>query len=586
MSSKLDDPIPPRERPGFFRVLFEGGMLSRNDLFQLALTNKTYFKMMTLELYRENIKTTPFRNPASLICRAMDEDSDARLDRWLELGEFVYDTGSPNARVLYANKGQGIHLLMAACIKKGAEKCLRMLMAYTARPGVPFTYDRMWVYEGAKNVALGFGLVQCLMMLHDTDRDKYYPCPDAIYNTILRHAHSPRIINWMEARLPNDMASLVEALESQCGVRHTQPAVIEVLLDKVPLASRNPSGRVRPNHLRALCVAAGALHTTAVELIIETSTKLKAFDPNPKTIYTHSYNPLLAVLTQRLPTNPSTSPSACCTPVLPAAQLPADHDPHGARLAHEANLTTWHNSTKRTARLMYHLTKLLVPVARQQLRRHPDALDSLLARAALTYVFVLRSFLLANIPWLLPRRVTDRILVAANPSRKTRWNSEGEEWPLFIYSYGPEGADEPLRGGGETALDYTWRTELSGKWLRERLEQAGVRLDAALEGIWRLLLEGVQRQVAAVADMYLDVWAKIGRREWGSVDALWELLVAGERLVRKVKVVALVPAAAPEWVQMARPRTRRETREETAGGGDGSGKRPREDSGDGKSGKG
>jgi hypothetical protein len=144
--------------------------------------------------------------------------------------------------------------------------------------------------------------------------------------------------------------------------------------------------------------------------------------------------------------------------------------------------------------------------------------------------------LLANITWLLSEWECSERLDGADVGRRTKWNvglwEEDEDWAVSaaVYSYG-EGEDE-CQWGGEAALGYTWKRGLLAWKVRDALKREGVELDTRLVDIWEML---VTTGTVTKARRYLKVWAgfeTIGGR-WDSVDGLWELLVAGERLKRE-----------------------------------------------------
>ncbi|KAK4238753.1 hypothetical protein C8A03DRAFT_14810 [Achaetomium macrosporum] len=571
------------EQPKVIRALVESRTLTGNDLLELALTSKAMFRLVYQECRRDKIKRLPFQaNRRSPVWSVIELDDPEGLKEALELGEFDKDTTSPNGRLLHANGRRGVHLLMGMCIERGSASCLDFLRTWVDSPSTPFTYDPMWVHEKAKSVGLRSGRLECLLYLHDRDKEEEspsYPSPTALYTTLLKQARSPAAIHWLSHRMPPN-TDYLPVLIAQAGNRYTQPTVLEALIDLVPRGTLSSTisdptdNNNNPCTVTALSAAASALHTSAIDVLLRWGAR--AFHPDPakqtgNSIVTvpSSSNPLFCALAaQHLPLG-RPKPHSSPRPVPPR------------KLANQRWLAT---AVKPRATAMHATVAYLTEAAeiefsvfwRKDPGRGQQVMGEMLDFAGLVFVFSLRVFLLGNLGWLLSSSHSDgdgygdgdelrqRLLIDAVPGRVTAWS----ETPFVAcsgrsVSVGGEGEDVKI-AKGEADLGVTWREGLSGRWVRARLREEGVGLVKPLEEIWNMLLTPTTAELAARYLKFRPEKVESGN----SLDLLWELLVAAERegsvlreTPRKVKVD---DAECPEAVDEAK---RRKIVQEAGAGG-------------------
>ena len=583
MSSSANTSPPAIERPGVIRALVESRTLPFKALLDLSLTNKTVRRLVFQESLRLSIKHIPLAHTrrSPLWC-AIEADYPKGLHTALELGEFDRDMTSPNARMLHANGGRGVHILLSLCIANGSGRCFSFLMKWISNPAVPFTYDAKWLYEKAKQTALREGRVQCLLFLYDSDKDSLLPSPAPIYSTLLHQARSPTVVAWLSRRMPPGMDYL-PILIAQCSNEYTQPALLEVLLDLVPRheLSLPVSSDERVDNTTALSAAASALHVPPIEMLLRPGARtFPAFSGN--NVDTTAANPLFSAVSHRLPWETREPMGYSFSPASTQEEDEEDDDESNIPapnplLVHHAKLRQWHTQTSHLASRMYTAAMYLVDAAELEFslrcggdhgnnqQQQQQQLTDMLNTAALLYLHTLRSFLLKNLPWVLSspsspssmpaargqdteNRTNDKraallnqLIVTTNtseaattkPTTTTPWQSfldavrqgnalyddDDDDDDNYSDLYNPTSTPHP-----KPHTIHTWQLSLSSRQVRSQLATHGVHLPQRLEDIWVLLATPTTGDVAA---RYLRVF--VDEEVSRGLVGLWELVVAEER---------------------------------------------------------
>jgi hypothetical protein len=175
-------------------------------------------------------------------------------------------------------------------------------------------------------------------------------------------------------------------------------------------------------------------------------------------------------------------------------------------------------------------------------RRGQRVMGEMLDYAAMVYVHSLRVFLLGNLQWWLQDGDEDdgglkkKLLTPAQPGRVTAWSETSIASSLLHCTTTTSNTSEttPPEGretGTETSLPITWRANMSGRWVRAKLQQelgvvsGGSLLPRPLEEIWNMLLTPTTAELAGRYLRFDPERVSSGN----SLDVLWELLVAAER---------------------------------------------------------
>jgi hypothetical protein len=408
----------PLERSDVMRALIESRMLSGKDLFALSLANRSICGVAYQEMRRLKIRMTPLFTPFSgnrqnpLWCYMEFDRADA-FKKALELAEFEKDTEGPNGRLLRADGGKGAHLLMKCCIEKGAARCLAVLMRW-ADDSQTFRYDPEWVHALATHEALDGGRrIECLLSLHDGDKDGSFPPPEPTYTILLEAARSPAAVAWLSRRLPPD-TDYLSILFEQCGNRYIHPAVVEATMDLITremMSIVSPTQSTPNTFIHAIAAAASVLHIPLIDLLLRRGPTIFFQDgqalcgPN-----TSVPNPLHSALCHPLPGKPKEENHRL--PRAPHRGLNSWHPPR--RPPTMADLKKrWFRETSQTATLIYIACQYLLDHAYIEVRcataleRDADKLEDRLRTdlrvgAAMVFLHNLRAFLLGNLRWLLP----------------------------------------------------------------------------------------------------------------------------------------------------------------------------------------
>ena len=573
------------ERPEVIRALVESRALPFKALLDLSLTNKTVRRLVFQESLRLSIKHVPIAHTrrSPLWC-AIESDYPRSLQTALELGEFDKDTTSTNARMLHANGGRGVHILLSLCITHGSGRCFSFLLKWISNPAIPFTYDAKWLYEKAKHTALGEGRVQCLLFLYDSDKDNILPDPTPLYSTLLHQARSPTVVSWISHRMPPD-TDYRPVLIAQCGIEYTQPALIETLMDLVPKSklSLPDSSDEAVDNSTALSAAASALHIPAIEMLLRRGARMFPSSAG-NSLDTAAANALFSAVSHRLPRE-SREPMGYPYPRASTDEESEEDDDESTipspnpLLVHRTKLRKWHTETAHLASRMYTAATYLVDAAElevsllggsaQDRKQHQQQLTDMLDTAALLYLHNLRSFLLKNLPWVLssPTSVSvstapgqdtttadkraallNQLIVSTttpnNPPTPTPWqtfltsirdrnalyddsdfDSDDSDSDSDLHSSDlSDSSPSPSPTHPHAPKQTKWFPSLSARSVRSQLAAQGVHLPPRLEDIWVLLATPA---TAKVAGEYLRVEGDEEGSRWGGV-GLWELVFAGE----------------------------------------------------------
>ena len=189
-----------------------------------------------------NVKQVPFHRAKSLFLLAMHSDDVEEFSRYLEMGDFVKDKTSPNARTLYKTRS-GIYHLMDLCLVWGAGRCLQHLCEWCRQPEVPFKYDLGRLQHLARQCAIRYGRPGCLLALADTftDEDELR----AVHALCLASARTPEMVRKLALRFP-PLHDRLPFLVLACADPFVHPSLIEALAEPF----------VSPNRLMETCVTA------------------------------------------------------------------------------------------------------------------------------------------------------------------------------------------------------------------------------------------------------------------------------------------------------------------------------------------
>lgn len=543
---------------------------------------------------RRNMGEVPPEKPNSVIRTALDRDNATRLRTLLELVDVVNDADSLTGRVLHANEGRGIHLLMNECIKRSAPRCLKFLMEWTTEPNVPFTYELDWVYERAKEIANIDGAITCLLMLHD---EKICLAEDGLFESLLSQARTHLAVKELVSRLPIAV-NLIPALTTQCEAATVQPLVIESFLRKIPPSDLFfPPAPLDGITLTPLSTAAHALHVPALTVFFREGVpalKHLLSSPIAGVHLWPTHNPLVAAMSQALPRppcEPTPLPDLPFTPSHKTIPVPPKSWTTGlARLASLMRSTAITLLNQAILELFFpnHSHSKTSQVTAECINLYTATLD----RAALVFLHAVRTFLLDNLRWMISSSSKKRKALKRDvEGRRSAWGGyvlygvgcvwrdgrmkgqEGEReedgeggrkggywckegnragW-MSIAEGEQEWGEEAKREGevklpgsvlsyveaGEYAewlLPVSWRSGMTGRRLIRVLE--GVVNEGLLPGdvlddledTWDML---ARPEVLEVAGEYLDFTMPPGRegKEWNGREWFWDLLVAGEKKV-------------------------------------------------------
>ncbi|KAK3290509.1 uncharacterized protein B0H64DRAFT_452589 [Chaetomium fimeti] len=533
----------PLERPGLFRLIVESQAFSGVKFIELALMNKAIYQLAFQERLRYRIKNIPFRHFGNPLCQAISADRPDLLEHALQLGEFdrrEQAMTSRNGRYLMDETGSAVHDLLEMCVHNGARRCLALLLKLGDTHGRPYRYGREWLYHTAREVALTKGKLQCLFYLHDHDheRGRHLPSPTQLYTTLLARARSPAIVTWLARRLPPaPQTNYRSLLTTHCGDLHSQPAAIDALAQLVPPAERR---FLAP----ALCAAASIAHLAALDILLRRANAqaYAACRAAGEAYSSAGANPLFCALTHPLPGRPS----GAVLRVFPSAGEERDREEWAEEgdgwVRGQMQLRmTWRDRVRRVFVVLYLVVHYLgVDAVGDEFREREEwgLRDEMLDCAAVIYLFQLRVYFLANLPWLLECKpaLRDELLV---PVRKGRSTTAPPVWARagFIFSAAAIGGDgtrigaspdeegEELVGLGETKPIYTWRKGTSGKRAMAVTKAERVGLTQHMVAIWEVLLTPTTTRMA---ERYLKIRGKnlVGR---APMALLWDLLVAEER---------------------------------------------------------
>ncbi|KAJ4286906.1 hypothetical protein N0V88_007850 [Collariella sp. IMI 366227] len=190
------------------------------------------------------------------------------------------------------------------------------------------------------------------------------------------------------------------------------------------------------------------------------------------------------------------------------------------RVKEKSRRYKWDDNVDQTVSSLCHTFRRLRRILKEEFPVETDGplFKEIVQYAALVYLHNLRAFFMLNLPWLLSqtstgRAIRDQLLAPAKKGRMTRWMAvHDKEWWLR---------------SSEIESSYTWRSGLSGRRVKEKLQDADFRLPKRLENIWKFLLTSRTVQQA-------ESFLRVDSRRYDSRDTcdeiLWELLVAEEKL--------------------------------------------------------
>jgi hypothetical protein len=403
------------------RAVVESGKLSNKDLFELSLANKSICGVAYQEVRRLKIRTTPFFNNRQnpLWCYIELDQPDA-LKKALELADFENDIKSTNGRVLHSDGGTGVHLLIKCCIQQGAARCLAVVMKWADRSS-KFSYDPKWVYELAWHEARHGGRrLECLLSLHDRDKDGSLPPPEPTYTILLETIRAPAAVAWLSRRLPPD-TDYLSILFEQCGNKYIHPAVVEATMDLITpemIRTVRPTQSRPTTFIHAVAAAASVLHIPLIDLLLQRGPTV--FFQDAKALYGANVpNPVYSALCHPLPGKPEEERHR-------VPRTPPHNPPSMADLKKR-----WIRETSQTANMIYvacqylldhaHIeAKCAAALERDAEKVNDRLLMDLLDGAAMVYLHNLRAFLLGNLRWLLPSSSADTTGTSTTTSSRSK----------------------------------------------------------------------------------------------------------------------------------------------------------------------
>ncbi|KAK4112827.1 hypothetical protein N656DRAFT_77840 [Canariomyces notabilis] len=496
---------------------------------QFKRDNPALYYKWFMDDERQNVRNVGFAQPNSVIHEAILTDDAELLTFLMQLGNFARDKTTRNGRMLWAQGGHGIELLMNLCIRSGAAECLKFLMDWTAKPGIPFKFDEKKLYERARDLAISTDpdiepRIECLLLLDSLKPGNRAANAkaDGLYGTLLSRAWSPGAVMQLADLLPPDTDFMPFVL-ANCRIRMRQPEIIRVLLNKIDRKLWNSLVMYKGRLATPMSMAAEGLHVNVMTMLLRKG--VQPFEHHmAEGLISAGCNPLFAVVNQELPGKPE-------------IQLPGGREVEDETMRKQL-LRQWKSRVKPHASLMRTAVAMLVDAAKVDFTSHPhphpareDELTEMLDIAAISYIHTLRNFLLRNLPWQLPAEQASKLLVpVSDPLRRTTvWEAQNPIEPGL-----------PTRGLPPTV---TWRKGLSsGRLLREMLAEYGVELQPEFIDIWHILasanvVDEAERWLQVGSDrhsegMPTDTRTQKGKQtgSWSSLDCLYDLIVAADRL--------------------------------------------------------
>ncbi|KAK4184694.1 hypothetical protein QBC35DRAFT_539502 [Podospora australis] len=462
--------------------LVESGRLADEDFLNLALTNKTVFRIVAVEHARFNIKTVSFTDEHSLIYRAIQHDQSDWLEYFLTLGDFQFDYESPNGRLIHdGGDRRGTHVLMSLCLAANAVNCLDVLIGY----GRSITrYDRGWLVKKAKLVASETYNFHCLTKLLSVQGSL-----QPFWGYLLTQAWHTDHIEKLATLLPSD-TDYFPYLMLECAKHNSSPFVLLELMKKV--SAERLSDEEWYESCLTTPIAQLACRHNGIGLKLMLDSGVKAFEryvENPSG--RRLSNPLFLALSHPFPREPKMGRYHHYSfQNQSSGRVGEPLRPDQSRLAWQNAYDKWDKEVKESSSNMRSAVELLTRHAKAELQVHLRGHVDMLQAACDIFVANIHDFLLNTVGWLLTQESHKQVL---------------KEWA------------------------HTWQDDLSGSRLRKILSENGFTLNEDLLAVWEIInVSNIGGHVPKPTEQARG--GVTGRDTFGMVDFLFNLAVNNKQV--------------------------------------------------------